>query len=414
MIKYKRYTLKNGLRVLLHHDKSTPLVAINVLYDVGSKDEDPDHTGFAHLFEHLMFGGTKNIPDFDIPIQEAGGENNAFTNCDMTNFFDIMPAQNIETALWLESDRMRKLKFSKKSLKVQKKVVVEEFKETCLNEPYGDMWHHLSDLAYDVHPYKWPTIGKEISHIENANLDEVKGFFNKFYNPSNAVLVVCGDFDEKNIKNIIEKWFGDIPSGIKYTRNLKQDDVQKIEKSKEIVSDVPANCIYLAFKMPGRLDENYYAYDLLSDVLSEGRSSRLYQKLHKEQHIFSSIDAYISGTNDPGLFIIEGKIMDDVSIEKAEKEIWNLILDLQEKGIAEEELQKVKNKTESNIALSELSVLNKAISLAYYEMIGQTELINTEIDHYNKVSLSEINEVAKTLLTKNNCNKLIYKKADLN
>ena len=410
MIEYSRHILSNGLRVILHKDTTTPLIALNVLYDVGSADEDPEHTGFAHLFEHLMFGGSENVKDFDVPIQEAGGENNAFTNCDMTNFFDILPAENIETAFWLESDRMRKLNFSQKNLTTQQKVVIEEFKETSLNEPYGDMWHIMSDLAYGHHPYSWPTIGKEINHIADATLQQVKDFFYKYYRPKNAVLSLCGNFEEDEMLSLIKKWFEDIEPGEAYPKDWQVQYIPPVSKTKRVEADVPADALYMAFNMPGRLHPDYYTYDLLSDILSEGRSSRLYSELLKEKQLFASVDAYISGTNDPGLFIIEGKLMDDVGLEQATEEVWQILENIKTKGVGNRELDKVKHKTESNIALSELSVLNKAISLGYYELLGEIELINTESDYYNEVTTEDIQRVAKTLFDREKYIQLEYKK----
>ncbi len=408
MVKYERFTLDNGLRVILHKDDSTPFVAVNVLYDVGSKDENPERTGFAHLFEHLMFGGSLNVPNFDVPIQEAGGENNAFTNSDSTNFFDILPSQNLEIALWLESDRMKQLIFSQDKLDVQKKVVIEEFKETCLNEPYGDMWHHLSELCFEAHSYKWPTIGKDIKHIEQANLEDVKEFFYKFYRPNNAILTICGNVEIEESKLLINNWFSDIERGEQYRRNLPKEESQTNQRKKHVKGNVPSDAIYVAFKIPERTHPDYYAYDLLTDILSEGRSSRLYQKLQEELQLFSMIDAYITGTNDPGLLIVEGRLMTGVSFEEAEKAIWESLNNLIDLGISEMELWKVKNKTESNILLSELSVMNKAISLAYYESIGNIDLINDEIKMFGKVTSEDIIRVAKHTFNPAKSNILYY------
>lgn len=407
-IAYEKITLTNGLRVLLHKDLSTPLVAVNVVYDVGSKDENPIMTGFAHLFEHLMFGGSENIPDFDTPIQMAGGENNAFTNSDMTNFYNVLPAENLETALWLESDRMKKLAFSEESLEIQKKVVIEEFKETCLNEPYGDMWHHISELSYKKHPYRWPTIGRVPEHIAEAQLQDVVDFFYKHYTPSNAILIVAGKIDIEETIALTEKWFVDIPSGVKYERNLEQDTEVHTFQQKVVTSHVPTPAIYLAFHMVERTHPDYYAYDLLSDAMSNGRSSRFYQKLYKEDRLFSHIDAYISGTFDPGMFIIEGRPMEGVSIDEARSAIWRELELLKQTVIDKIELQKIKNKVESSLEYSEVNVLHKAISLAYFELLGDASRINSEAAAYQEVTSEDIQRVAQALFTLPNCSELIY------
>jgi zinc protease len=409
MIDFEKYVLDNGLRVIIHEDKSTPMVAVNLVYDVGSKHEDPDHTGFAHLFEHLMFGGSENIPDFDEVIQNAGGENNAFTNTDLTNFYEVLPAQNLETALWLESDRMLKLDFSKKILNTQKKVVVEEFKETCLNEPYGDMWHHLSALAYQNHPYQWPTIGKEMNHINNATLDQVETFFYNYYRPDNAVLVIAGNVNPGKDLPLVQKWFGDIPQGNFQKRKYPTEPIQNEHRQKTIESDVPHDAIYMAFKMDDRLSQEFYVCDLLSDILANGRSSRFYQRLFKKKQYFSTIDAFISGTIDPGLFIIEGKLMPGISIETARAAILDELNDLCIHPIPDKELQKLKNTVESSLTFSEVSVLNKATSLAYFEIIGDAHMINQEAERYQKITSDDLQKTAQKIFRLENCSELIYK-----
>ncbi|MBP6238313.1 MAG: insulinase family protein [Saprospiraceae bacterium] len=413
MITFERFKLANGLTVIIHEDKSTPMVAANVVYNVGSKYEEPDKTGFAHLFEHLMFGGSINIPDFDDHIQDAGGENNAFTNTDLTNFYEVLPAENIETALWLESDRMLQLRFSKKSLDTQKKVVIEEFKETCLNEPYGDMWHHLSRLCYKVHPYQWPTIGKDMSHIAEATLDQVKTFFYHYYRPDNAVLVLAGNIDVKKGIELVEKWFGSIPAG-HYTKPNYLYEPPQIEFRQDILQqDVPHDAVYQGYHMAGRMDDGFYACDLLSDVLANGRSSRFYQRLYKEQELFSTIDAFISGTVDPGLFIIEGKTMPGISMEKAKKAI-KLELDMLKNDlISEQELSKLKNSVESSLLYSEVSVLNKAISLAYFEVLGDADMINIEAERYHNVTAEDIRNAAQQVFREENCSEVLYEATEL-
>lgn len=414
MINFTKFELANGLKVIVHEDDSTPMAAVNVLYNVGARDESPDKTGFAHLFEHLMFGGSANIPDFDDPIQRAGGENNAFTNNDITNFYNIVPTENIETVFWLESDRMLNLNISKKVLDVQRKVVIEEFKETCLNEPYGDVWHHLADMAYQVHPYRWPTIGKIPKHVEDATLEDVRDFYKKYYNPNNAILVVAGNVKTDEIKALTEKWFGEIPSGAVAERHLPQEPPQMEMHQRIQLSNVPVDAIYLAFHTPARNDENFYTVDLLSDVMCNGASSRLYRRLLRDQRLFTNIDAYITGNIDPGLLIIEGKPADGVSIEEAEAAIWKEIEELKREPIPETELQKLKNKTESTLVFSETNVLNKAINLAFFELLGDADLINQEVAAYQKITTGDLQKAAQKILTKENCSELYYKAKNQN
>ena len=409
MISFDRYVFENGLRLIVHEDKSSPMVAVNVVYDVGSRDEEPSMTGFAHLFEHLMFGGSQNVPDFDGPIQNAGGENNAFTNTDMTNFYNVLPAENVETALWLESDRMHQLAFSERALNIQKKVVIEEFKETCLTEPYGDVWHHLSDLVYEKHSYRWPTIGKTVEHIQEAKLDDVVHFFNKHYTPSNAILVISGNMSGEKAHELVHKWFSNIPAGRKYERKLEYDAPQTEKRYKVVEGNVPLEALYMSFQMVDRSHPDYYAYDLLSDVLSNGRSSRLFQRLYKENPMFSQIDAYISGTFDPGMFVIEGRPMSDIGMEAAQRAIWNELELLKEEPIDSRELQKLKNKIESSLEYSEVNILHKSMSLAYFELLGDANLINKEAEEYQKVASADIQRVARKIFVPENCSEIVYK-----
>lgn len=409
MIEFEKFTLNNGLRVLVHTDRSTPMVAVNVMYNVGSKNEQIDKTGFAHLFEHLMFGGSENIKDFDGPIQMAGGENNAFTNADVTNFYNVLPAKNIETAFWLESDRMNQLAFSEKNLEKEKRVVLEEFKETCLNQPYGQVWHHLTAMAYKQHPYRWPTIGLIPEHIENASLEDVKAFFYKFYRPNNAILVVSGDVSLAQIEGLAEKWFGTIQKGESFERNIPIEPAKNQIESKYLKESIPSDSIYLSWAMCSRLDPDYHATDLLSDALASGRSSRLYQRLKKDKPLFASIDAYISGSMDPGLFIIEGKPMPDVSIQKAKAAIFEELDIIKSEGIQERELEKLKNKVENGLVFSEVSILNKAINLAIYELLGDAHLINKQSRLYQNVDTEDIKRMANKIFT-NAYNELVYEK----
>ena len=400
--------LDNGLKVLVHIDQSTPMAVVNVLYDVGARDEDPQQTGFAHLFEHLMFGGSVNIPDYDEPLQVAGGENNAYTTNDLTNYYCQLPSENLETAFWLESDRMLSLAFSKKSLDVQRKVVCEEFKEHYINKPYGDVWHIMRELAFKEHAYRWMTIGKELSHVENAQLEDVKRFFFKHYTPSNAILVVAGNVSVEQVRELAEKWFGDIPSGEKYKRDLPVEPEQKEERRMTVHRKVPADAIYKTWHMCSRLDDDYYTTDLLTDILGGGASSRLYQALVKEQQLFTGINCYHFGSLDAGLLAIDGQLVKGVDIKKAEDAI-EAELDKIRHGIVDErELQKVQNKTESVMAFEDMSVMNRAGSLAFYELLGDGEIMNTEFKKYQDVTVHDLKRIANVVLQPSNSNTLWY------
>lgn len=408
MIDFEKFELENGLKVIIHKDTSTPIVAMNILYDVGARDEDPDKTGFAHLFEHLMFGGSVNIPKYDVPLENAGGENNAFTNNDITNYYLTIPKQNLELAFWLESDRMLNLAFSEKSLDVQRNVVIEEFKQSYLNQPYGDVWLLLKPLAYQVHPYQWPTIGKDISHIENATMEDVKAFYQRYYNPNNAILSIAGDIDIKQIKELTQKWFGPIQSTNKPKRVIPPEPEQLAARYLSVDRDVPVDAIYKAYHMCNRTDNDYYTTDLISDVLSNGNSSRLYSRLVREEQIFSKINAYISGDIDNGLFVFTGKLSEGVDMKAAEKALDEEIERIKSLEVTSDELQKVKNKIESTIEFSEVNVLDKAMNLAYNELLGNADLINQEIGLYNKVTKKDIQRVAHKIFNKNNCSTLYY------
>ncbi|MBS1597169.1 MAG: insulinase family protein [Bacteroidetes bacterium] len=408
MIQFEKFLLTNGLRLLVHKDTSTPMAVLNVLYDVGARDESPDKTGFAHLFEHLMFGGSVNISDFETPLQLAGGENNAFTTNDLTNYHIQLPAENLETAFWLESDRMLSLAFSEKSLDVQRKVVSEEFKEHYINKPYGDVWFKMRELAYKVHPYRWMTIGKELSHIEHAQLTDVKNFFYKYYRPVNAILVVAGNVDPASVYNLAEKWFGSIPAGEKYNRQLPIEPKQTAARKLEVKADVPLDALYKCYHMGTRLDKDYYTVDLLTEVLGEGDSSRLHQTLIKEKKLFSHIESYHTGSTDAGLVVIEGKLVKGVKMEDADRAIEEELAKLKSGLIAEKELVKVKNKTESAILFEDMSVMNRAINLAMYELLGDANLMNTELDKYHAVTAENILTTSQRIFDSNNSNTLYY------
>lgn len=409
MISFSEFTLPNGLRVYVHTDTTTPLVALNVLYNVGSRHEKPDKTGFAHLFEHLMFGGSANIPSYDTPLQKVGGENNAFTTPDVTNYYLTLPAENVETAFWLESDRMLGLSFDPKVLKVQQKVVIEEYKQRYLNQPYGDVWLKLRPLAYKVHPYKWPTIGAEISHIENATMQDVKDFFYTYYVPNNAILVIAGNIKLDKAKHLTEKWFGPIESGKEHKHALPAEPPQTEKRIQHVSAQVPMNALYKAWHMPERTHKDFYAFDLLSDLLGRGQSSRLYQQLVKKQKIFNSINAYVTASINPGLLVVEGKINQGITFEQAEQAILEQIENTTN-SITDYELQKVKNQSETSITLAEVELLNRAMNIAFGANMGNANLINEEVSHIQAVSKEQIISNAKPYLTENNCSTLYYGK----
>jgi len=406
MIKFEKYKLNNGLKVILHQDLNTPMAVVNTLYDVGARDENEDKTGFAHLFEHLMFGGSAHIASFDKELQKAGGESNAFTNNDVTNFYEIIPAQNIQTALWLESDRMLSLAFTDKSLKVQKNVVIEEFKQRYLNQPYGDVWLKLRPLAYEQHPYKWATIGKDISHIENATIQDVKSFFKKFYTPSNAILCISGNFDPDSVKKQIELYFGSIPGGLKPARDLPTEPHQNEFKSKSIKRDVPANAFYYAFKMSNRKSSGYYLGDLLSDAIGKDSSSILNIKLKKEEELVSEINAFITGSMDEGLFVISGKLSENTSFDTLDKALWEEIETIKKKGFGKIKLNALKNKIYTAKAFQDRGLLNRSMNLCYFELLGDANGINEEEAIYQSIEHSDVLSFAEKTLVKTNCSLL--------
>lgn len=409
MIQINRYTLANGLRIVHNEDDSTQMVALNLLYDVGARDEDPSHTGFAHLFEHLMFGGSLHIPDYDTPVQNAGGENNAWTNNDITNYYITLPHQNVETGFWLESDRMLSLDFSPKSLEVQRQVVIEEFKQRNLNQPYGDASHLLRELAYESHPYRWPTIGKEIAHIAQATLEEVKDFFYHFYAPNNAILAVTGHISFEETVRLAEKWFSPIPARNISPRQLPAEKPQTAVRRKTVERKVPVDAIYMAFHMSNRMHPDYYVYDMITDILSNGRSSRFIQSLVQEQKLFTSIDAYISGSLDEGLLHVTGKPVEGVSLEQAEEAIWKELEKMKTVPVSEQELEKVKNRYESEQIFNNINYLNVATNLAFFELTGKAEDINEEVGKYRAVTAEQIQATSVRCFVPENCSILYYK-----
>lgn len=408
MIKFEEHVLKNGLKVIVHEDASTTMAAVNILYKVGSRDEEIKQTGFAHLFEHFMFEGSVNIPEFDTPLQNAGGENNAFTSNDITNYYDILPANNLETAFWLESDRMMSLAFDEESLATQKNVVMEEFKEHYINQPYGDVWHKMCALAYKVHPYQWPVIGLTLEHIEQVKMQSAKDFFFKYYRPNNAVMVVAGNVKTNEIFKLADKWFGEIPAGEKIIRNLPKEPQQNEQRVLEVKADVPVNAIYKAYKMCARADKEFHASDLLRDILSSGDSSRLYQNLVKDKKVFSSISAYATETIDDGLMMVEGRLSNGITMDAADSAIEEALNEMVQQKISEEEMRKVHNKIEAHLVFSEVNVLNRAINLATSEMLGNANLVNEEIERYAAVTPAVMQEAAAQIFRKENSSTIRY------
>jgi predicted Zn-dependent peptidase len=411
MIKFERFVLDNGLRVIVHEDKSTPMAVLDVMYDVGARDEEPFRTGFAHLFEHLMFGGSINIPSYDEALQMAGGENNAYTTNDLTNYYLQLPAENIETAFWLESDRMLSLAFDENSLEVQRKVVIEEFKEHYINKPYGDAWHKMRELAYKVHPYKWMTIGKETGHVEQAKLRDVKNFFLKHYTPANAIMIVAGNVGLEKVKLLTQKWFGPLPPGNKYIRNLPEEPKQTAPAFLEVKASVPIDALYKCWHIGSRLDKNYCVTDLITEILGGGASSRLYQKVVKEKQLFSSIQCSHFGSIDPGLLYIDGKLIKGVSLGEAEMAVKEELDNMKNELVNNAELEKVKNKSESLMTFEDISLVNRANSLATYELLGDANLMNEELDKYRAVTVAEIQQECQNIFVDSNCNTLYYRSA---
>ena len=409
MIDFKRYTLDNGLKILVHEDHSTPLAAMNIVYNVGSRDEDPEMTGMAHLFEHLMFGGSQNIPDFDTPLQMVGAENNAFTNNDITNYYLTIPANNLETGFWLESDRMLSLNFSEEVLNIQKKVVIEEFKQRYLNQPYGDIMLILRPLVYKVHPYRWSTIGKDISHIERVTMSHVKDFFFSHYAPNNAILSVSGNIRHKEVLRLANKWFGPIDKREIPLRKLPAEPVQNEKRVIEVDRDVPSDVLYKAWHVCPRMEKDFITLDLLTDLMAGGESGRLYSSLVRDKKLFSDINAYLSGEHDPGLLVINGKLMDGISFEVAEEAITEVIEDLKRVPALASEMEKVRNKFESSVVFSLTNVLNKAMSLGFYELLGDANAINNEVKEYNEVVPDMVMQATTKYIKPANSNLLLYK-----
>lgn len=408
MIHFEEKKLSNGLHLIVHHDATTPMVAVNLTYKVGARDENPERTGFAHLFEHLMFGGSANIPSYDAPLQSVGGENNAFTSNDITNYYVTLPKDALETALWLESDRMLELAFSEKSLEVQRNVVIEEFNQRYLNQPYGDVYLLLRPLAYLKHPYRWPTIGKSIEHIREATMEEVKDFFYRFYRPNNAVLSIAGDLNMNEVLPLVEKWFGDIPEGEELKHEYPQEEQQLQARELTVEREVPLDAIYKVFHMPDRLSPDYYAFDLLSDILSRGDAARFNRRLIKGKKLFTDVQAYIGGDFDPGLFSMSGFLNPNTSMEQANEALWEEIEEIKKEGVTEDELQMAKNKVITTHSFAQTSVLNKAMGLGIAAVIDNANLVNEEVDFYKAVTTEDIQRIAKEFLKESNSTTLYY------
>lgn len=411
MIQYTEHTLNNGLKIILHPDDTVQTVAVNLLYGVGARNEDPGMTGMAHLFEHLMFTGSKNAPDYDDVVQEAGGENNAYTTNDYTNYYITLPHQNLETALWLEADRMGQLNLNFESLDVQKKVVIEEFKEHYINKPYGDVWKLFRELCYTTHPYNWMTIGKEIDHIEKVQLKDALDFYKKFYSPQNAILCIAGKFNSEETLFWCEKYFGAINSTPISITTIENEPEQNAQRTLEVSRDVPSDALLIGYPMPSRLHNDFYKADIISDILGSGKTALLYQEFVKNKQTFTEISCYHTGSVDNGLFVIEGKLSDSGQLDEATNDVLNFIEDFKKMKISELELQKIKNRIESLIVFEDIQILNRATNLAYYTWLGDINRVNNELDHYNNVQLDSINSYISVLLDPNKSNILKYKKA---
>ena len=408
MIEFSRFILNNGLRVIVHEDRSTPLVAMNILYDAGSKDEDPELTGLAHLVEHLMYGGSANIPDYDTPLQLAGGDNNAFTNNDITDYYLTIPSENAETAFWLESDRMLDPDFTGKKTEIQKNVVIEEFRQRYLNQPYGDAMLLLRSLAYKTHPYRWPAIGMDISHIERITNDNVRQFFNNCYAPQKAILALTGKIDAGRAYKLADHWFGSIPQRLASVRNLPAEHEQESSRDLTVKRNIPSDAIYKAWHIGPRTGDDFYTLDLLTDLLSGGESGRLYNRLVRDLNLFSEINAYITSDFDPGLAVISGKIMKGVKVETAEKELLRIIEELKDGTVSDTEIEKVRNRNETSTVLSNTNIMHKAMNLCIYELLGDAGMINMEVANYRNVTKQMVSECARKYFTQVNCSTLYY------
>lgn len=407
MIHYHKFTLANGLKVVFHQDKSTPMAVVNTLFDVGARDENSELTGLAHLFEHLMFSGSENVENFDQALQKVGGQSNAFTSNDITNYYIQLPKNQIETALWVESDRMTKLALTDKNLETQRQVVIEEFKQRYLNQPYGDTWIEFRPLVFQKHPYQWATIGKNLEHIERVKMEDALGFYGKFYHPNNAILSIAGNFENDEIEDLVESWYGDLPAGIKTKRNLPEEPTQTEFRTKVIERDVPACSFYFAFKMDGRTSPQYPVADLISDILGRGKSSLLYQRYFSDKQWVSEISAFILGSIDPGLLVVAGKLHDPATMTDFQNDLWEFLSALNHNGIEARDLEKVRNKFLTSKMFEDLSLYSRAMNLAFFELLGDANLINDEISDYQKIDTAQIHQTMQNVLRQENCSGLI-------
>lgn len=410
MIKYEGFRLDNGLEVLVHQDPTTEMAVMNLLYKVGSRNEVPGKTGLAHFFEHLMFGGSRNVSVFDREVERVGGESNAFTNTDITNYYISLPATNIETAFWLESDRMMQLNLSQKTIEVQRKVVMEEFKQRYLNQPYGDAMHKVRGLVFDVHPYRWPTIGRDLVDIEAFTTADVEEFYYTHYRPNNAVLVVAGNVTLERVKSLAHKWFSDIPVGRIAKEPISPEPKQCGKRTLTVTADVPTDALYKAYRVPGRLEEGYVEADLITDILGFGRSSILEQKLVKNSSLFANCNAYVLGNVDPGLMIFTGKMEMGQSAEEAEKALDEVIEEFRSSSVSQKIIDKGKNQSEAMKSYDSVQLLNRAMNLAYYAHLGDANLYQTEYDRKLAASPEQIRAVANELLEEGNSSVVYYKK----
>jgi zinc protease len=410
MISYTKHVLNNGLTLLINTDYSTKIATINTLYKVGARDEHSEKTGFAHLFEHLMFEGSKHVPHFDKELQKAGGSSNAFTNNDYTNYYCTLPIEAIETALWVESDRMLHLDLSEKNLKNQISVVSEEFKQRYLNQPYGDLWFIVRKMVYKQHPYQWPTIGKDLSHIEKAQMEDVQQFFQTYYNPSNAVLSISGAISSDDAIRLVEKWYGDIPSGKSNKNTYPVELTQTEQRFERVERDVPQNILLKAYLMPERTHTNYYVYDVISELLSGGKTARLYNELVKKNALFTDISAFVTASLSQGMFVVSGRLADGVNMDTANEAVNQLLNDFSSQKVKQDELEKCINNVMFSHAVNSIGVLNKAMNLAYFEMLEDANLFNSELDKYKNVSAEQVQKVSSDLFRKDKENLLYYLK----
>lgn len=409
-IPFTRHRLSNGLTLIIHQDTTTPLAACNIVYHVGSRDENPEQTGMAHLFEHFMFSGSVHIQNFDTELQKIGAVNNAYTSQDITHYYAILPANNLETLFWLESDRMLSLGFEQEQLDIQKHVVIEEFKENFLNRPFGNLWHHFYHQVYQQYPYRWLPIGEKIEHIESVTMSDVKDFFYRFYRPNNAVLVVSGNVVPEEVIALAEKWFGNIPAGVPIVRNYPKENTQKESRFQLIEDNFPYELLVKGWLMCDRLNPDFYAHDLLSDLLGAGHSSYLYRKFVTEESLFTSLSCHISAVAGPGTFVIMGTPTEGVSLEEADQQLSDYLHNFTFDGNLPHNLQKVKNRVETILLNNEIKIEERSSILAVSETISCIEDYEKEKENYFAVSETKIKELYPKLLDKTKSNTSFYRK----